>query len=102
MEDQSYYIGTELKLATTINCEGFDMDTDTWVATIRRGTNTITCSRGNNSVFSEGQWYILVDTLQLGAGTAYIIMEIDVPDDDFEDGFRHEVLKKKLCNIVAV
>ena len=50
----------------------------------------------------ENQWYILVDTAILGSGTYNIVVDIDVPDNDFDDGFRHEVVKKELFKIKSV
>lgn len=32
--DQRYYLGSEKKLAINITCQGFNMDTDFWKATI--------------------------------------------------------------------
>lgn len=94
-----YYIGTELKFALTITSEGFSMDTDNWKATVRCGSNTIECDSTHNSSQQDDQWYILIDTQELGTGEYYLIVEIDVPDSDFDDDLRHEVLKqeKPLC-----
>ena len=43
----------------------------------------------------------LIDTSYLGDGAYYLMVEIDVPDDDFDDGYRHEVLQmdRPLCNV---
>lgn len=99
---ERYYVGTELKFALTIVSEGFDMDTDPWTATVSCGRKSIVCARSDNAVIgTDGQWYILIDTSELGSGTYNMTVEIDVPDPDFQDGYRHEVLKMKqpLCII---
>lgn len=101
---EKYYVGTELKFALTITSEGFDMDTDSWVAKVQCGKKIVTCSREDGAVVDDNQWYILVDSAVLGVGSYYLIVEIDVPDDDFDDGYRHEVLKtgRPICNVVKI
>lgn len=102
---ERYYIGTELKFALTITSSGFDMARDPWTATITNGKNRVVCRRGENVILDDqNQWYITVDTAELGTGQYYLIVEIDVPDDDFSDGYRHEVLKQEqpLCNIAKL
>ena len=100
-----YYVGTELKFALTITSSGFNMNTDPWTAIITNGKNSTSCSRGNNAIIDDnGQWCILVDTAILGPGQYYLIVELDIPDDDFSDGYRHEVFKQErpLCNVTKV
>lgn len=97
----SHYLGTEKKLALTITSQGFSMDTDPWQVTIVNGKNQIVCNRTQNAVVdSSNQWYLLVDTKLLGVGTPKVIIEIDVPDEDFDDNYRHEVYVKRLDTIV--
>lgn len=97
----SHYLGTEKKLALTITSQGFSMDTDPWKVTIVNGKNQIVCNRTQNAVVdSSNQWYLLVDTKLLGVGTPKVIIEIDVPDEDFDDNYRHEVYVKRLDTIV--
>ena len=94
-----YYVGTEFKCALTITSEGFDMDTDPWTATVTCGKKNITCSPSERAISDEQGWKILVDSQLLGTGPYYLTVEIDVPDTDFEDGYRNEVLRmeKPLC-----
>lgn len=103
---KKYYIGTELKFALTITSSGFNMDSDPWIAVVTNGSNSIQYGRGkdNTVIDDNGQWYILVNTSELGSGQYYLIVEIDVPDDDFSDGYRHEVFKQErpLCNVTKV
>lgn len=98
---EKHYVGTELKYALTITSTGFDMDTDQWTAYVVCGNKQIKCKRTENAVVDDNQWYILIDTSYLGDGVYYLVVEIDVPDDDFDDGYRHEVLQqdKPLCNV---
>lgn len=101
---ERYYVGSELKFALTITCEGFEQDTDPWTATIKTQMGkSIVCSKTENSIVDgQGQWYLLVDTAQLGSGLCSIVVEIDVPDNDFEDGYRHEVYAEQLMTIKPV
>ena len=96
-----FYLGSEKKLAITINCKGFSMNTDPWKVTIVNGSNQIVCTRLQNSaVDSNEQWYLLIDTKKLGIGKPKAIIEIDVPDIDFDDELRHEVYVYQLDPIV--
>lgn len=96
-----YYLGTEKKLAITISCQGFDMDRDPWKVTIVNGNNKIICTRTQNATKDiHDQWYLLIDTTQLGVGKPRAIIEIDVPDFDFDDEYRHEVYVKPFDAII--
>jgi hypothetical protein len=101
--------GTGLKFAVTMTCEGFDMDTDDWTITVVRGGRRVVFtpdSASRETVETEGvestQWYICVDSSDLGPGELHIIFDAFVPDDDFESGIRHEIQKYKLINIKSL
>lgn len=100
MEKDHYFVGTELKFALTIECEGFSMDEDPWTATVKRGSRKVVCQRGENSVKDDDQWYILVDSSLLGKGECELVIDIDVPDPDFEDGYRHEVWRQEFFMVL--
>lgn len=98
-----YFVGTELKIAINIECEGFDMNSDSWTARVVKGSKSIVCDKMQNSVKDENDnWYITIDSSILGSGIYYLVTEIDVPDDDFADGFRHEVVKQELLRMKSV
>lgn len=98
-----YYQGTDLKFAITIEREGFNIDVDPWTITVVSDTKSIICNKMENTVIGEdGQWYLILDTTSLDNGTCYLVIDIDVPDNDFPDGFRHEVYKQKLMTIRKV
>lgn len=99
-----FYVGTEIKIAIAITSEGFDMDRDPWSVTVKCGRRTVTCTEDSGATCVNGQWYITVDTAELGKGLYYLIAEIDVPDAHFSDGYRHEVLKDEtpLCDVKKV
>ena len=99
--DKRHYLGSEKKLAITITCKGFSMDTDPWKVTVINGCNQIVCTRTQNAAMdSDNQWYLLIDTKKLGVGKPKAIIEIDVPDIDFDDELRHEVYVCQLDPIV--
>lgn len=89
---EGHYLGSEKKLAINITCQGFNMNTDPWTVSIINGNKKIVCDKTQNAVKdTSGQWYLLIDTAKLGVGKPKAIIEIDVPDVDFEDTYRHEV-----------
>ncbi len=99
MEKEYYFVGTELKLALDIDCEGFTMDDDPWKAVFSKGQKSIVCDAEHNSVKRDGQWYVLVDTGVIGKGQYELTVEIDVPDPDFSDGYRHETWRKMVISV---
>lgn len=101
-QDKMYFVGTELKLAITITCEGFDMDVDDWSCTIKKSSKTIVCDKEHNTAHDNDGWYLLVDSSQLGSGHYDLIVDIDVPDPDFPDLLRHETYKQELFYVNAV
>ena len=102
MKKDKYFVGTELKIAIDIDCQGFDMDNDDWTATVKKGSKSITCDKTHNSAHDENGWYLLVDSSVLGSGRYDIIVDIDVIDPDFPDQLRHETYKQELFNVNAV
>lgn len=71
-----------------------------WKITVSRGDKSIECTRDQNTVFDENdQWYFMVDTGVLGVGTYKVKIEIDVPDDDYESGYSHEVYGQNLIKV---
>ena len=101
--NEIYYQGTDLKYAVTIEREGFNMDVDPWTITAVSDTKSIVFNKIENTVIGEdGQWYLLIDSTLLDNGACYLVIEIDVPDNDFPDGLRHEVYKQKLMTLRRV
>ncbi|MBR3625218.1 MAG: hypothetical protein IKN48_02550 [Bacteroidaceae bacterium] len=98
-----HYLGSEEKYALSIDCEGFSMDTDPWTAYVTGGSGKQTFRRGENTVTDgNGQWYIIIDTTKLGVGMCYLTAEFDVPDHDFPDSYRRQILQMEepLCQII--
>ena len=96
------YVGGGLKWAVNMTCEGFDMNTDDWKIIVTRGTNTVEYTRDTAVCDDSGQtpqWYICLDTTELGSGKAIITFVAYVPDADFPGGIRTEVAEYDLINI---
>lgn len=102
MDNTKYYVGTELKIAINIQCEGFSMDDNDWTCTVKRCNKSIVCDRNTNSAYDGENWYLLVDTSILGKGMYVLIVDIDVPDTDFPDLLRHETYKQELFIVNGV
>lgn len=102
MEKNKYFVGTELKIAIAIQCEGFDMDEHNWTCTVKRCNKQIVCDKTHNSAWDGEHWYLLVDTAVLGKGMYVLVVDIDVPDLDFDDNLRHETYKQELFNVDGV
>lgn len=96
-----YYIGDGVKMPLTIACNGFNQDTDSWTATFVTvwGKRYVCDKTKNTAVGENGQWYLLVNTDELGCGQCDLYVDIDIPDGDF-GGARHEThFFEKVFNI---
>lgn len=102
MNNNKYFVGTELKIAINIQCEGFDMQNDDWTCTVKRCNKSVVCNKTQNSAYDGETWYLLVDTSLLGKGMYSLVVDIDVPDTDFEDGLRHETYKQELFTVNGI
>lgn len=102
MDNTKYYVGTELKIAINIQCEGFNMDDNDWTCTVKRCNKSVVCNKNQNTAWDGETWYLLVDTSILGKGMYVLIVDIDVPDNDFDDNLRHETYRQELFNVVGV
>lgn len=102
MGNEKYFVGTEMKIAISITCDGFDMDLHDWTAVVKKGNKSIVCDRNNNTSHDENGWYLLIDSAKLGGGRYELIVDIDVPDPDFDDSMRHETYKQELFYVKGV
>jgi hypothetical protein len=98
IEDEAF-LGTEKKYLLEIKSAGFDMETDDFNVTIKRGANVITLKKEDLVQDHEGNFYITFDTSDLGTGVASVTVTAYVPDSDFPDGLRTEVEKFNLVRI---
>ena len=53
---EKYFVGTELKIAFKVECDGFNMETDEWTATVKKGSKSIVCDKTNNTAHDVDGW----------------------------------------------
>ena len=102
MSNEYTWAGTGLKYAVSMTCEGFDMDEDDWTITVARGNKTIVFDANSAIRDNEGQWYICFDSAFFGPGRMTITFDASVPDEDFDEGIRHEIQRYDLINIKSL
>lgn len=91
--------GTDLKFRVRIKADGFLMKTHPWQVRVEGNGVEKVFSRANSTEKDDG-YEIAIRTDDMGgAGVYWAVTEIDVPDDAFESGYRHEVYKRKLCDV---
>lgn len=105
MKDRAF-VGTEVKYLVQIEAAGFDMTTDDFTITIRRGQKERTFQKSELVEETDAQmnkhYYICFDTAEFGPGVLTCIIRAYVPDTDFPDGIRTEVKKFPFINVEAV
>ncbi len=110
MDEERYYIGTDLKFAITLTATGFDQSEDDYVVDIYSGKSKITLTVANGGIkYNEttGDYYLLVPTEQLRPGTLRMVVTAYVPDSDFpgeegHEGTRREVVAQDIAYISNV
>lgn len=102
MAKESVYVGTELKFAITITSPGFDMLTDDFTVDILGRRKRLHFDKEDLVVDENDQYYVCFDTAELGAGIIEAVITAFVPDDDFEDSIRKEVVKIELLFVRKV
>ena len=94
--------GTELKYQLDITCEGFDMLQDDFKVIVKTGTNReVTITKGEMILTENDKFIFTIDTAILGTGKYYLTVVAYVPDEDFDDGLRTEVMKETLCEVMS-
>lgn len=93
------YIGTDLKFAIDIQCEGFSMLEDNFYILLKNNMRKITITKDDLIYDDQEQtWYLCFDSSELGVGDITMVVYAEVPDIDFE-GSRTEVYRTILCRI---
>lgn len=96
MAEELVYVGTKLKYALTITSPGFDMLTDDFTVDILGGRKRLHFDKEDLVVDENDQYYVCFDTEELGGGIIEAVITAFVPDDDFDDSIRKEVVKIEL------
>ena len=96
------YVGTDLKFAITIQCEGFDMLQDNFRIELKNGKRKLVIEK-KDIVYDDDEdtWYLCFCSSDLGPGNITMVVYAEVPDVDFA-GERTEVYKCTLCHIENV
>lgn len=98
--ERPIYQGTGLKFTLDIECEGFSMDTDDFEVIIKNESNKkVTITKAEMILTENDKYLFTLDTQELGTGTYYATTIARVPDEDFSDGIRIEVIKQVLCKV---
>lgn len=88
------FIGTELKLNINIEpigsttMDNYDFEVEVYCS-IKR---IVTIQKKDAIRIDESNYVVLVDTKETGAGDLKCRVTAHIPDDDFADGFRTEVV----------
>lgn len=94
MKNESPFIGTELKLNINIEPMGsmtmddFDFEVEVYCS-IKR---VITIQKKDAIRVDQNNYMVLVDTSETGAGDLKCKVTAHIPDGDFNDGLRTEVV----------
>ena len=101
MEEEKYYIGTDLKFKIEITASGFNQGTDEYTIDLYSGTRQISVTQ-DDIVEDNGEYFLLVPTSSLKPGVLKMVVTAKVPDDDFPAGYRNEVTVQNLAYLKAV
>ena len=96
--DDTIFYGGEFKLKVSMDTiDGYDMSDDgiEFTCTFSTGNGDYTLTKSQMiPVEDDPTTYIApLDSTRLGKGTLTITYEVDIPDGDFLDGHRHEVVE---------
>ena len=98
-EQESYYVGTDLKFELDITASGFDMAEDDYEITLVSNNRSYDVESKDIVTSTDGKQYLLVDTTKFPSGLIKMVVTAYVPDDDFPNAVRREVTKADLCYI---
>ncbi len=87
-------LGSKFKLNINMDqIDGFSMEDINFFCTFKSNSeNSVTLQKSSMKQIDENNYVAPLNSLELGKGTITIIYEADIPDNDFDDSFRHEVV----------
>ena len=100
VEQEKVYVGTKLKFFIEISSPGFSIEDDNFTVDIIRGNNVIHFEKHELDFTDEG-FFLCFDTSKLGVGIISAKVVAYVPDSDFDDGIRTEVVRVDLAKVYA-
>ena len=94
-EEMSSWDSEDLKFLIEIESTGFDMSTDEYEVCLKKGPKVVTVPKSAIVETSDGYMLCIDRELkkELGTGSIYLLVYANVPDTDFEKGYRKEVFK---------
>ena len=95
-----FYLGGDLKFLVELEAPGFDMDDDRFTVTLKGRKTEKVYEKADLVTDGEGKWYCCFESDDFGPGLIQVVLTAYVPDDDFEDGIRTEILKYNLINVL--
>ena len=104
MNDNVAFDRADLKYKVELESTGFSTDNDEYWFELKCGAKAVTVPQ-ENVVNRGGDVFVCLTVemmVPLGSGEVWLVGYIKVPDMDFNNGYRREVCKVKLVNLVIV
>lgn len=90
--EQNWYNGSDLKFLVEITGDGFDMDENDWGVTVVVDGKALKRYAKEDCVKVDDSWYVCISKdVMKKFGTVSLVADAGIPDNDFDDGIRHEV-----------
>lgn len=94
------YIGTKLKYLVDIVAPGFSMFEDDFDIELTCGTKSLSFKKADLIVDENNKYYLCFDSEDFGPGIVQAKITAYVPDADFDEGVRDEVIKFDLVKLL--
>jgi hypothetical protein len=100
---ETKYLGEEFKTKVWITSEmDFTLDDFDWEAHLWCSTKREVIIKKEDAIpLGEGRYALRVDTTKTGSGTLKLKVIAQVPDGDFNDGFRTAIDAMTICQILT-
>ena len=97
------YLGEEFKIKTWVTSEiDLNLDECDWEAKLWCSTKReVTIKKQDAIPLGDGAYALRVDTILTGSGTLKLKLIAQVPDGDFDDGFRTAIDAITICQILT-
>lgn len=95
-DEDIIYLGSEFKLNVYMEAIGsYHMDDVNFSCTFYTRGERVTLSKSDMKRVDKDNYVAPLDSNALGKGTLTVVYEADIPDNDFGDSYRHEVVVVK-------
>lgn len=90
--NQNIIKGSEFKINISMDpVDGSSMSDVIFKCTFICGDKKLTVDKEDMIPVDDNNYVVPLNSQKLGVGTITIKYEVDIPDDDFDDGYRHEI-----------